>query len=213
MRTQIITNLYNSRELKEVISKMQPSHLRDELLSEVMLVVCELDDDRLNEMQNKGYLTYYVIKTILNMVRSNNSQFHNKFRKIYEELGGKEFIDSNDSDEMELMYESAESFHKSLSFYEGRLLESYINLESNANKLAKETGIPVRSIYHTINTIRKKAKLRDRKKQKIKFNIECTMMFPESADTDEILDGLDIVMKTINDIKNKNFKPICLKIQ
>ena len=39
------------------------------------------------------------------------------------------------------------------------------------------------------------------------------MTFPEGADTDEILDGLDLVFKSIVEIKNKNFKPICLKIQ
>jgi len=213
MRTQIITTIYNSKELKDVISKMNPSHLRDELLSEVMLVVCQLDEERLIRMHEEGYLKYYVIRTILNMVRSNDSQFHNKFRMVYDELKGIDFKDTEDASLFEEQLKKAEEFHNSLPFYENKLIESYIELDNNANKLSKETGIPVRSIYHTIKMIKDKAKKRDRNKQKIKFNIECSMTFPEEVDTDEILDGLDLVFKSITEIKNKNFKPICLKIQ
>lgn len=206
-REQIITEIYNSKELKEVINKMNPQNLRDDLLSEVMLVVCQLEEGRLFKMHQEGYLKFYVIRTILNMIRSNDSSFHNKFRQIKEELKG---IDIKDIDESEILEEelkSAEEFHQSLPFYENKLIESYIELENNANRLSKETGIPVRSIYHTIKMIKEKYKKRDRKKQKVKFNIECTISFPEGANTDEILDGLDLVLKSINEIKNKNFKP------
>ena len=212
-REQIITEIYNSKELKEVINKMNPQNLRDDLLSEVMLVVCQLDEERLFKMHQEGYLKYYVIRTILNMVRSNDSSFHSKFRQIKEELKGIDIKDINESEAFEEQLKNAEEFHQSLPFYENKLIESYIELENNANRLSKETGIPVRSIYHTIKMIKEKYKKRDRKKQKIKFNIECTMSFPEGADTDEILDGLDLVLKSINEIKNKNFKPICYKIQ
>ena len=213
MRTQIITDIYNSKELKEVISKMNPSHLRDELLSEVMLVVCQLDESRLYKMHEEGYLKYYVIRTILNMVRSNDSQFHSKFRNIVEDIKGIELPDIDDTELIEEKLKNVEEFHSELPFYENKLLESYIELGNNANKLSKGTGIPVRSIYHTIKLIREKYKKRERKKQKIKFSIECTMSFPEGADTDEILDGLDLIFRSIEEMKDKNFKPICYKIQ
>lgn len=212
-REQIITEIYNSKELKEVINKMNPQSLRDDLLSEVMLVVCQLDEERLFKMHNEGYLKYYVIRTILNMIRSNDSSFHAKFRQIKEELKGIDIKDVSDNEELEEQLKNVEEFHQSLPFYENKLIESYIELENNANRLSKETGIPVRSIYHTIKMIKNKYKKRDRKKQRIKFNIECSMAFPEGANTDEILDGLELVFRSIEEMKDKNFKPICYKIQ
>lgn len=211
-REQIITDIYNSKELKEVISKMNPQSLRDDLLSEVMLVVCQLDEERLFKMHEEGYLKYYVIRTILNMVRSNDSTFHNKFRLIHSELNGIDVLDKNDDVYEELIVKT-EEFHSSLPFYENALLKSYVELNNNAKKLSKETGIPVRSIYHTLKAIKVKAKTIDKKQKKLKFNIECEMKISDDINTDEILDLFDEIFKSIIDMKYKKFKPLCLKIQ
>ena len=125
MRQQIITDLYNSKELKEVISKMHPEHLREDLLSETMLVLCNLPEERLLKMHDDGYLKFYVIRTILNMIKSNDSTFHNKFRKVYEEVPN--IVEApSDVDIMEAKFEKVEDFHDNLPFYENNLLKYYL---------------------------------------------------------------------------------------
>jgi predicted HAD superfamily phosphohydrolase len=211
MRQQIITDLYNSRELKDVISKMNPEHLREELLSEVMLVVCNLSEDRLFQMHNDGYLKFYVIRTILNMIKSNDSGFHNKFRKIYEQVPNIVEVKS-DYEIMEEKFEKAEEFQENLPFYEKNLLKYYIQYNCKAKKLSNDTGIPVRSIYETISKIKRKAKMSDLFNEKIKFTIECEIDVPKEWDIDQIIDELDKIFKKIQENKQNKFIPICYKI-
>jgi hypothetical protein len=192
---------------------MNPQNLRDDLLSEVMLVVCQLEEGRLFKMHEEGYLKYYVIRTILNMMRSNDSTFYNKFRLIHSELNGIDILDKNDGNIYEELIVKTEEFHTSLPFYENALLKSYVELNNNAKKLSKETGIPVRSIYHTLKAIKGKAKMIDKKQKKIKFNIECEMKVSADINTDDLLDLFDEILKSIMEMKYKKFKPICLKIQ
>lgn len=211
MRQQIITDLYNSRELKDVISKMHPEHLRDELLSEVMLVVCQLPEERLLQMNSDGYLKFYVIRTILNMIKSNDSTFHNKFRKVYEEVPN--IVDEvSDIEIMEDKFEKVSDFHDGLPFYEKNLLKYYLEYNCKAKKLSNDTGIPVRSIYETIYKIKRKAKMADLFNEKIKFTIECEIDVPKEWDIDQILDELDKIFKKIQENKENKFIPICYKI-
>jgi hypothetical protein len=211
MRQQIITDLYNSKELKDVISKMNPEHLREDLLSETMLVLCNLSEERLMQMHNDGYLKFYVIRTILNMIKSNDSGFYNKYRKVFEEVPNlPETVSDNDI--MEEKYEKVEDFHDNLPFYEKNLLKYYIQYNCKAKKLSNDTGIPVRSIYDTINKIKRKAKMSDLFNEKIKFTIECEIDIPKEWDIDQILDELDKVFKKIQENKENKFTPICYKI-
>ena len=82
---------------------------------------------------------------------------------------------------------------------------------NKATKLARETKIPVRSIYHTIKQIKKKAKQMENTNT-IKFNIECQIELPNDYDTDEIMMELDKIYKMIEELKNKKFTPICYRI-
>lgn len=211
MRQQIITDLYNSRELKDVISKMHPEHLRDELLSETLLVVCQLPEERLLQMNADGYLKFYVIRTILNMIKSNDSTFHNKFRKVYEEVPN--IVEEvSDIEIMEDKFEKVSDFHDGLPFYEKNLLKYYLEYNCKAKKLSNDTGIPVRSIYETIYKIKRKAKMADLFNEKIKFTIECEIDVPKEWDIDQILDELDKIFKKIQENKENKFIPICYKI-
>jgi hypothetical protein len=61
---------------------MQPEELRDDLKAEVILVVCEIDESRLQQMQETGGLVFFVVRIILNMVKSTTSKFYKKYRVI-----------------------------------------------------------------------------------------------------------------------------------
>ncbi len=65
---------------------MQPVELQDELKQEVFLVLCEMDTDKLFMMYEQGYLKYFIVRTILNMAKSDRSNFYRKFRQVYQEI-------------------------------------------------------------------------------------------------------------------------------
>jgi hypothetical protein len=86
-RSEIITELYESADINQAIGKMQPYELQDDLRQEVFLVLCEMDEERLLKMYEDGYLKYFVVRTIVNMAKSDRSNFARTFRKVYEEVG------------------------------------------------------------------------------------------------------------------------------
>ena len=91
---------------------MQPEELRDDLKAEVILVVCEIDENRLKQMQETGQLVFFVVRIILNMVKSTTSRFYKKFRITNDEL--KEsytFVDIRDEEptEQEHIYDLTEN--------------------------------------------------------------------------------------------------------
>jgi len=63
---------------------MEPYCLQDDLRQEVFCVLLEMDEDRLLKMHKDGYLTYFVVRTIVNMAKSDRSNFARTFRKVYE---------------------------------------------------------------------------------------------------------------------------------
>jgi hypothetical protein len=74
-KNSIILELWESRELKEAIDKMQPEDLRDDLRSELFKVLCEMEEERLIDMRTRNVLKFYLVRTMINMMQSNTSQF------------------------------------------------------------------------------------------------------------------------------------------
>lgn len=79
-RNEIIAELYNSREFNETIGKMHPAGLRDDLRSEVILILCEKDEQEIISIYQSGGLKYYTVRIILNLIQSSTSPFYKKFR-------------------------------------------------------------------------------------------------------------------------------------
>lgn len=79
-KNTIIEELYNSKNFNDCINKMEPDYLRDDLKAEVILVVCEMNDERLAEMYDTKKLIYFVVRIIMNMIKSKTSGFYRKYR-------------------------------------------------------------------------------------------------------------------------------------
>ncbi len=69
-KNSIILELWESRELKEAIDKMQPEDLREDLRSELFKVLCEMDEERLIDMRTRNVLKFYLVRTMINMMQS-----------------------------------------------------------------------------------------------------------------------------------------------
>jgi hypothetical protein len=160
-RTEIIVQLWGDADIRQAIGKMQPAELHDDLRQEMFLVICELEEGRLLKMHAEGWVKFFLVRTMLNMVKSDRSTFFKKFRQTFLELS------SNHSAGVELLtnFESSEVVEtnviaavESLPWYDRELLKLYAE-DKNIAKLSKDTRIPYRSLFKTIT----KAKIKVRK--------------------------------------------------
>lgn len=177
-RNEIVTELYNSREFNDCISKMEPEHLRDDLKAEVTLILLETDESRLIEIQAKGALKYYTVRIILNLIQSKTSLFYKKYRQQFTPIGirqdysgnnyvdemiriGKSFDkatmdfqltqeeDHKEREAREDIEEQAMSEIDNLYWYNAGIVKLYMK-HGNYRAIEEDTGIPYSSAYKTI---------------------------------------------------------------
>ena len=131
---------------------MEPDYLRDDLRQEVILVICELSDEKVHQLHNDKGLEFYTVRVILNMLKNSKNPFAKKYRTINQELTNHEVADNIEIEERELreMIEdmAVEEIDK-LHWYNKGLIELYIQ-HGNFRAIEKETGIPFGSCYKTI---------------------------------------------------------------
>lgn len=89
MKTQILSDLYQSKELSDLINKMKPVHLREDLKQELFLTLCEKPDSLIIDLHKSNQLKYYVTRIVLNMIASNTSPFYKKYRRFLTEYSNR----------------------------------------------------------------------------------------------------------------------------
>lgn len=151
-RQAIITELYNSADINNAIGKMQPFELQDDLRQEVFMVLCEMEEARLFQMYSEGYLKYFIVRTILNMAKSDRSNFHKKFRQVYSEIPISYEVTKEEYNEDVIL--RLEKGMEVLHWYEKELLMLYANNGKNLLAISRETKIPYRSLLKTIRKAR-----------------------------------------------------------
>lgn len=174
MRNKILSDLYQSKELEALLNKMHPDHLRDDLKQELFLVLSSMPDEKLLSLHQSGGLRFWATRTVLNMVCSDRSTFHQMYRQTkveFEEVPvfkKHEYItDFNEVEEMELRHSSLLSAVNksmdSLHWYDKELFVRYIEAGSADKlvKIMKETTahpIPKRSILNTVKRVKEQIK-------------------------------------------------------
>lgn len=151
-RNIIIESLYKDADINKALSKMQPVELQDDLRQEIFLVICEMPDDKFFDIYDKGYLKYFIVRTMLNMVKSNTSTFFMMFRKPFEEINSKHDKINDDYCE-EINIKLAKSYEV-LYWYEKEIFRLYSENGCNIKALSRDTGIPYRSLFETIKKVR-----------------------------------------------------------
>jgi DNA-directed RNA polymerase specialized sigma24 family protein len=191
--------MYEDPDIAEAIGKMDPPDLRDDLRQEIFLVLAEMDEALLIQRYNEGWLRYYIVRTMLNMIKSDRSTFYNRFRRGFEELGDiGERLQDEGQEEAE---KSLEGHLSALHWYERKLIEIYSENGRNVAKISRETGIPYRSLFKTIKKTKAllkteiKAKLGAELKVRARLTIEIGIA--RSGTTDDIVDELEEFQKAI----------------
>jgi hypothetical protein len=131
---------------------MEPTHLQEDLKSEVISVVCEWPEEKIIGLSERKELEFYVVRVILNQVKSRTSPFAKKYRQRTEELSGHEVVDYHDLNERALKEELediAMNEIDKLYWYDAELIRLYLKL-GNFRAIEKNTQIPFISCYKNI---------------------------------------------------------------
>lgn len=78
-RQEIITNLYNSKEVDDCICKMVQAKHRQDFKQELFLVISEKDESFINDLWNKREIKFYIVRTIINLSRQKRNVFHKNY--------------------------------------------------------------------------------------------------------------------------------------
>lgn len=165
-RNEIISTLYESKEIAQALRKMQPASLREELRQEMFMALCNISDEKFWGIYNNNGipgLKFWLVRTMLNMIYSTsiNQPFYRNFRMKFETLEGFENICDNfisSHDYKEVLFNQIEENRKLLSWYENEILNTYIDLKFNQTEISRQTKIPYQSVVKTIQAIKKKLK-------------------------------------------------------
>jgi hypothetical protein len=161
VKNKILTQYWTSKEVNDAFEKMQPEELRYDLKAEVFLVLCEMNEEKLIGMFERNELKFYIVRIMLNMIKSDRSTFYKNYRN-YTEFTDQDFV-IDDYDKTS-MFEKLEENMEGLHWYNKEILKLYaIDFKKNAKELSRKTGIPYMSIVRTINKTKKHMKTNIRK--------------------------------------------------
>lgn len=157
-RNQIISSLYRDKDINTAIGKMNPEELREDLKSEMFLVLCEMDEKRLLRAYEEGYIKYFLVRTMLNMIKSDRSTFYKLFRgHLAEFMDYHSKSTTNDIEEQEGISKKLTDALDGLAWYEREILKLYAD-RRNIVQMSRETKIPYRSLFNTLTIAKQKMK-------------------------------------------------------
>ena len=165
VKNKILAEFWDLKEVNEAFGKMQPEELRYDLKAEVFLVLCEMDEQKLIGLYERNELRFYIVRTMLNMIKSDRSTFYKNYRNHIEFVASdlnREIKRIND--EPTDLIDKLENNLEGLHWYNKEILKLYaIDFKKNAKELSRKTGIPYMSIVRTINKTKKQMKQNIRK--------------------------------------------------
>jgi len=163
----IVTSYFTNPEVVAFFKKVA-NEWWEELRQDVFLIICEYDEQKIIDMHNKKALKFFIVRIALNQYRSKNSKFYYQNIKNVNlgiALANEDMIESADAilysnviydtqDEPEWEIKEkrmvrVEDSLENLRFFEREILKLYLQLGTYKN-VAKDTGIPIRTIANAV---------------------------------------------------------------
>lgn len=158
-KNKIVEQYWLNDEVNQAFAKMQPEELQYDLKVEVFMVLLEMDDEKLFGLYERGEIRFYIVRTMLNMIKSDRSQFWKKYRN-YTEYEHKEQAETEQHSVINVMENGIEKLH----WYQKEILNLYtFEFNKNAKELSRKTGIPYMSIIRTLKQTKTELKKHIRK--------------------------------------------------
>lgn len=173
MKASILSDLFKSQGIANLLSKTNPEHLRDDLRQELFLALCEKPEKVIVDLHEKGQLQWYTVRVCWNMIASSSSPFHKKFRQYVKEYLEESTIEEvqsnfgrnahlsesfNEPEEKEQnhsrLVDAVKECMEGMYWYDREMLKNYAEKGSAGKLINSGLNIPKRSILATV----KKAK-------------------------------------------------------
>ena len=162
VKNKILAEYWTLKEVNDAFAKMHPEELQYDLKAEVFLVLCEMNEEKLIGMYERNELKFYIVRIMLNMIKSDRSNFYKSYRNYTEYVDNDTQAEVN-FDKLDLV-DKLEKNLEGLHWYNAAILKLYaIDFKKNAKELSRKTGIPYMSIVRTINKTKKQMKTNIRK--------------------------------------------------
>ena len=162
VKNKILAEYWTLKEVNDAFAKMHPEELQYDLKAEVFLVLCEMNEDKLIGMYERNELKFYIVRIMLNMIKSDRSNFYKSYRNytVYVDNDTEAEVNFDKLDLVDKLEKNLEGLH----WYNKEILKLYaIDFKKNAKELSRKTGIPYMSIVRTINKTKKQMKTNIRK--------------------------------------------------
>lgn len=158
-KNKIIEEYWLNEEVNQAFAKMQPELLQYDLKVEVFMVLLEMEKEKLFGLYERNEIRFYIVRTMLNMIKSDRSQFWKKYRN-YTEYEDNDNADIEQNSVIDIMEKGIENLH----WYQKQILNLYtFEFNKNAKELSRKTGIPYMSIIRTLKQTKNKLKKHIRK--------------------------------------------------
>lgn len=145
MKEKAAIDLLKDEEMHELAQKL--CNCPDDLIQEVAMVLLEMTDEKWEQINEGGYLRFYVVRTMMTMATSPRSSFsklydlHNHNKVDHE----REDYDWEKEDDLSLI----ETLMEELHWYDREVLKLWLE-EGSYRKVAKKVDIPYKSIGNTV---------------------------------------------------------------
>jgi DNA-directed RNA polymerase specialized sigma subunit len=158
-KNKIIEEYWLNEEVNQAFAKMQPEELQYDLKVEVFMVLLEMEKEKLFGLYERNEIRFYIVRTMLNMIKSDRSQFWKKYRN-YTEYEDNDNADVEQNSVLDIMENGIEKLH----WYQKQILNLYtFEFNKNAKELSRKTGIPYMSIIRTLKQTKNELKKHIRK--------------------------------------------------
>lgn len=161
----ILTEIYCSNDIKEVVSKLKPAHLREDILHHCFTELFSKQENFIIDLYNRGKLKAFIVKMIYNTSVFNDTPFCKEWslitpgntREVHVDRF-KDVVDSTDDDNLDELVAVVDTLY----WYKKDILKLYAEL-GTYKEVSEATGIPVTSIHNTMRDVRYEVKKKIKK--------------------------------------------------
>lgn len=159
---EYIEQMYSDAKINQVISKINPVELQDDLKQEFFLILLEYDCDELMKIKTDGNIIGFMLRIIWNLAYSSTSSFYYTYKKndlkraqeYLNQFVGRDFSGTGEVAQKVLdkkLQQSAKDAHESIIFQ--KYSESL-----NCSEVARYFGIPRKHVNDVVNQCRSELK-------------------------------------------------------
>ena len=131
-------------DYKHICKKLLPPYWED-LYQELVLIVLEYDEAKIEKIQNINGARYFLVGILCKMAHSNTSQFYTKYRKSYIEMDVSEPEEEADI--------SALNVFDGLHWFKKDVFKSYVE-EGSIRKVASKENINRGTVYNIVKEVK-----------------------------------------------------------